>query len=238
MSLIEQGIKDSATTLKCRITFTEELLGTAPADEELYKTWVASKAPDASTLEDEVATLGVDEAADKTLTVFHKFTEDDAASGVCTPEQIGTPFLYDYTWKGLFKDNAKILKKIDGLKQFIPKAYRQETDGLVFVFPRKIALTHKDGTPITQNDMSVCHRPLRASTPMGERIALAHSETVPAGSMCEFEVCAMTPELALMAQACLEYGEYKGSGQWRNSGKGRYTIEFLDDAGNVIDPQA
>ena len=32
----------------------------------------------------------------------------------------------------------------------------------------------------------------------------------------------------------LDYGMYRGLGQWRNSGKGRMVWEELDDGGNVI----
>ena len=33
---------------------------------------------------------------------------------------------------------------------------------------------------------------------------------------------------------CLDYGIRRGLAQWRNSGKGRYVWEELDDDGNVI----
>ena len=78
-------------TLKIRITFIEPILGTASANEDIYREFIASKAPDASTTEEEVAALGVEEYAEKQMTVFPR-TED------------GVPFLYDYQIKGFFKD--------------------------------------------------------------------------------------------------------------------------------------
>ena len=61
--------------IKVRITFTEEVLGTSPANEEVYKDFIASKSPDASTLEDEVAAIGVDEVTEKSMTIFPKMAD-------------------------------------------------------------------------------------------------------------------------------------------------------------------
>ena len=44
--------------LKVRITFKQGILGTLTGDKDAYKNFIASKSPDASTLEDEVANLG------------------------------------------------------------------------------------------------------------------------------------------------------------------------------------
>lgn len=76
--------------------------------------------------------------------------------------------------------------------------------------------------------MGIIQRPLRASTAQGERIALASSETVPAGSSIEFDIdvfdIAMIPGIV----ECLDYGVYRGLGQWRNSGKGLFTYTIID----------
>lgn len=57
-------------TIKVKITFIEPVLGTWPANPNVAREFIASKSPDASTIEDEVATLGADAAADKAMTVF------------------------------------------------------------------------------------------------------------------------------------------------------------------------
>ena len=41
--------------LKVRLTFIEPILGTCPSNGDVYRDFIASKAPDASTIEDEVA---------------------------------------------------------------------------------------------------------------------------------------------------------------------------------------
>ena len=50
-------------TIKVKLTFTEPLLGTWPANPNVAREYIASKGPDASTIEDEVAALGADAAA-------------------------------------------------------------------------------------------------------------------------------------------------------------------------------
>jgi hypothetical protein len=41
-------------TLKVKLTLSEGLLGTATSDPEIYKAHIASKAPDAGTIEDDL----------------------------------------------------------------------------------------------------------------------------------------------------------------------------------------
>ena len=82
--------------------------------------------------------------------------------------------------------------------------------------------------------MGDCQRPLRASGPSGERVALAHSETVPAGSYIEFTIEMWTDDLEKVVRECLDYGARRGLGQWRNSGKGTFYWEELDENGVSI----
>ena len=68
----------------------------------------------------------------------------------------------------------------------------------------------------------------------GERVALANSESIPAGAWIEFTVQCLTDGLAGAVTEWLDYGMLRGLGQWRNSGKGRYLWDWLDEKGNVI----
>lgn len=218
------------STLKVRLTFTEELLGTASSDPEIHATFIASKGPDAKTLKEEIEALGENAVVEKTMTVFAR----NAAGG---------PTLWDYQIKGFFKDACGLLARAKGSKSGALTAYKKIIDGLVFVFPRGLSLILPEGgeigldTTLTVDGKKVvigqCHRPLRAQTAQGERIALAHSETVPIGTTVEFEIRAM--ELAaskVTIDECikewLDYGILRGLGQWRSSGKGRYKWEKLD----------
>ena len=71
-----------------------------------------------------------------------------------------------------------------------------------------------------------CQRPLRAQTAQGERVSLANSEEIPAGATCEFEVLCMDDTHEKAVYEWLDYGELRGIGQWRNSGKGRFVYEI------------
>ena len=194
--------------IKVRITFLEELLGSQSANEELQRDYIASKAPDAATIEDEVAAVGVDEVADKAMTIFPKMAD-------------GTPFIYDYQIRGFFKEACGALKKVEKTESSKIKAHKKLIDNLVFVEPRQI--------PIDMHGMKMgkCERPLRAATPMGERIALASSESVPEGSTVEFDVIFLNNKDSEILTEWLGYGAFKGFLQWRNSGKGKFTYEII-----------
>ena len=100
------------------------------------------------------------------------------------------------------------------------KAYKKIIDGCIFPQPRKIEI-HMNG------EMGNCQRPLRAQTAQGERIALANSEAVPAGSWIEFNVVCLSDAYEKAVREWLDYGQFKGIGQWRNSGMGRFTWEEI-----------
>ena len=207
------------TTLKFRINFIEGLLGTAPNDEDVYKNFIASKAPDAKPIEDEIAAVGVDEVAERGMTVFPRDPD-------------GNPILFDYQIKGFFKDACGMLSRLTEKDESGKKktknesgkisAYKKVIDVLIFVEPRMI--------PIQINgEVGICQRPLRASTAQGDRVALAMSEEIPAGSSVEFTVRCLDDNNAKAVREWMEYGVLRGIGQWRNSGKGRFTFEEISE---------
>lgn len=200
--------------MKIKITLNEEMLGMSPANTDIYREYIASKSPNAMTIEEEVAAVGVDEAEEKKMTIFPKLED-------------GTPFIWDYQLKGFFKDTCQMLSKAgkagyDGGKACAAlKAYKKSIDGLLFVSPRKIPVK-------LSGEIGYCSRPLRAMTMQGERISLAKSETCPAGSTIEFEVTCLDEKLEKMVIECLNYGSMRGLGQWRNSGKGVFEWEQIE----------
>lgn len=207
--------------LNIKLTFTESLLGTSPADEAIYSRFIGAKAPDAATLPEEVAALGSDAIVERGTTVFPR-TED------------GKPFIYDYQIKGFFKDACSMLQRLTGKDPETGKkkkavnesgkltAYKKIIDGLIFPKPRKIVLDLPEGKGIT-----ICQRPLRAQTAQGERVALSSSEEVPAGTTCEFSVVLLDESHEKVVREWLDYGALRGIGQWRNSGKGAFTWEEI-----------
>lgn len=199
--------------MKVKITLLEEVLGSSPSNEELLATYIASKAPTGDLTAEEVDNIKAQNAEDR-VTVFPKTAD-------------GTPFIYDYQIKGMFKDSCKALATAGkagypgGKHCAALKAYKKAIDGLIFVSPREIPYN------LHGLKMGFCERPLRAQTPMGERVSIAKSETVPAGSTIEFEVTCLDTKLEDVVRECFDYGTLRGLGQWRNSGKGRFTWEEL-----------
>lgn len=195
-------------TLTVKVTFDEEILGTASGNPEIHKEYIASNAPDALTMKEEVEAIGTEEVFEKSMTVFPRGKD-------------GRPIVWDYQWKGFFKDAFGSLKKIPDSACGKVKAYKKEIDGLIFVSPRMIPIDF-------EGEVGVCQRPLRAQTAQGERIALASSETVPAGSSMTFDIQMLVDGHEKAILEALEYGRLRGFGQWRNSGKGRFHYEILD----------
>ena len=194
-------------TLKVKITLLEAMLGTAPGNKELYSTYIEAKRADRDGEEPEVDTLPVVEQLEQGTTVFHRMPN-------------GNPMMYDYQFKGMFKDACGCLRRVPDTESSKMKAYKKEIDGLIFVAPRKVEIAIPAGTGIT-----ITERSLRAQTAQGERIALARSETVAAGSVIRIEVMMLKESLEKSVREWLDYGKLRGLGQWRNSGMGIYSWE-------------
>lgn len=196
------------TIYRVEVTFTEPMLGGAPLNAEIYSNYIATKKADASPTEpltdveiaEELDTLP---EGDKGVTGFHR-------------DEQGNPFLYDYTWKGYFKEAAGFLRSIPTTESKGLTSYKKKIDGLLFVYPRRIPIILSG--PITLNQ-----RPLRAETMQGPRVTLACSEQVPAGSRVVFEVVSLADSIMSeeLIREWLEYGMVKGFGQWRNASWGR-----------------
>ena len=195
--------------LKVKVTMFEEILGTASANPEIHEEFIASKAPDAPSREEEVAAIGADEVFEKGMTVFPR-------------DKDGNPIAWDYQWKGFFKDACGALRKVPGTACSKIKAFKKEIDGLIFPEPRQIPI-------LFNGDMGICQRPLRCQTAQGERIALASSESIPAGATMTFDIRMLLPEHEKAIREMLNYGQLRGFGQWRNSGKGRFLYEVLEE---------
>ena len=192
-------------TVKFRVELLEEMLGTASANPELYEEFIASKCA-AGGNEDEAQTLpDVEESIQKGTTVFHRLED-------------GSPFVYDYQIKGFFKDACSMMNRYKP-KKYQVRAYKKVIDGLIFPAPRKIKIELPEG-----GEVGICQRPLRAQTAQGERVSLARSESVPAGSVLRFEVTCLDDSIKSHLLEWMKYGELRGLGQWRNSGKGRFTF--------------
>ena len=195
---------------KLKATFMEGLLGTKPNDEDIHQTYIASKREGGSAkdeLDAEAKALADIERLEKGMTIFHRDAQ-------------GRPMIWDYQIKGFLKDAIKALRRDPKSACASLKNYKGVIDGSVFVKPRQIVLQLPQGTEI-----GTCSRPLRASTPMGERVAIAKSEEAPPGTVIEFDVLELCPGISDALAECWEYAQLRFLGAWRNSGKGTAIVE-------------
>lgn len=203
-------------TMRVKLTFLEPVLGSSPNNEEIYTEFIGSKAKDAPSLAEEVEALGDDVVAEKGTTVFPR-------------DEDGTPIFWNYQIEGFFKGTAGFLRTVPGTRSSKVKAYKKNIDGRIFV-EGDISETNKTGRKIRIKDafpMDLFQRPLRASTPQGERVSLACSERIPEGASCEFNITCLVDEDMEMVKEWLDFGKRNGLGQFRNSGHGRFVWEEI-----------
>lgn len=206
-------------TRRIKITLIDEMLGTNPGEKKVHEKFINSKAPDAETREQELEHLAPEEMVSKEMTVFYRKPGD--------PDTIQLPCYHLY---GFFKSACGFLKRVEGTESSKIKAYKKIIDGLIKCYPdsknkrgRFIDLQLPDGATIGN-----CQRPLRAQTMQGERVALANSETVPAGTSFEVDIVCWDKKVWPAIEEWLDYGEMNGLGQWRSSGKGAFIWEYVN----------
>ena len=202
-------------TRKYELTLAEEMLGGQPNKENVHREFIASKAPDAAKRDEEIAAIGADEFERREMTVF--------------PRVDGHPGMWDYQLKGFMKDACGMLRGVPGSESARVKSYKKRIDGLIFVKERFVPFK-LDGIFIDAHKAGLgeCPRILRAETMQGPRTTPANSETVPAGCTLEFGVTCLDESLFAAVEEWLDYGALRGFGQWRNSGKGKFTWEVVD----------
>ena len=192
--------------LKVKLTFPRGLLGTQTGDPDIYRSFIGSKAPDAPTMEEEVANLGTEEVIEKGKTFF--------------PQKDGKRFIYDYQLRGFFKSACSALNKVNGTLSSKIKAYKKHVDLRVFVKDRENYIENYD-------TVEECQRPLRCQTMQGERISIAISEKIPEGATCNFTIRVLNEDDIPLVKEWLDYGQFNGLLQWRNSGIGCFTWKEL-----------
>jgi hypothetical protein len=190
-----------STWYQVELEFTERVLGTVPANKEIYSSYIASKAADLGLAEEEVETVQTLE--DKGHTGFHK---DDKGC-----------FIYNYMMKGFLCESARTNKTFGVLKQLQDKFKRH-----VFVQPRRIRLPEPSG---------VLERPLRAQTALGPRVCLARSDYLAEGTKIKFEVEILDVAGITKGclEQVLDYGSRIGLGQWRSGGFGTFLVLKLEE---------
>jgi hypothetical protein len=199
--------------MKIKLTLTQEMLGTKALNAQIFGDFIASKRPGGPASDEienaELAQEAADKAEASGTSIFHR-----------QEEQLG---IYDYQIKGFFKDAASAMNRFDkeyrmGMEKLT--AFKSKIDSCIFVRPRFIVFKLPKGL-----EVGICERPIRADTAQGPRVGLCRSETVPQGTELVIDVAVMSKDLKPYVEMWLDYGQLRGLGQWRNSGKGTFTWE-------------
>ena len=194
------------TEVTYELTINEQMLGSKPSNEEVFTDYIAANKQDGVDPEELAAAKEAEERVKESMTVFHRMEDGK------------TPMIWNYQIKGMMKDACGGLRRVPGTLSSQVKAYKSVIDSTIFVEPRKIPLHLPEG-----GSVGVLERPLRAETMQGPRVALAKSETVPAGTKIEFTVKFLVPSMEKLFEEWLDYGALRGLGQWRNGGYGTFT---------------
>lgn len=232
-------------SLVVRITLEEEMLGMSPDNPEIFSEFIAKNAPDAPSREEEMVALMNDVEPEEAEEILI-----EKGTTIFPKDEDGIPILWNYQCKGFCKDVCGMLRRAEGTLSSDLAAHKKVIDGLIFPKPRMIRLVLPEGGKI-----GYCQRPLRAQTAKGEITALVNSETVPEGTTLEveikyYELKGKAPKAmkkkgkdvkeengepamskSKMRETIIEwldYGELRGLGQWRNSGKGVFSYEILE----------
>lgn len=211
---------------KVRLRTVQDTLGTTPKNPEFFEAYVASKAGDIN-VEDEYETLPqtAEDIAEDRSTGFHIWRHED------WPRPM--PIVYDYMIQGFCAASIRALQKEQNAGKHASKvrAHQQEVRRHLHVFPRRIPIENaKFNEPNT--------RPIRASTPKGERVSLISSDSIAPGATLNFWMLVMGEKLTdEVINEILWYGRIQGLLQWRNAGYGRfkYEIEEVDLDMELID---
>lgn len=202
-----------------RLTGISPLLGSQPADKEIRKNYIASKAPDAD--------------AENAL-----LPEEDMTGVTVFLRDGGSLCLMGYVVNGYLKESIAAMGLENGVKMPASKVDKYafcksvepiSTTGLETLHLRRGV------DAITEPDR-VLERPLRGMTMQGPRIALASSELVDLPWSIEVKIALLENAGTKQSKAltwdviedALAYGQFRGLGQWRNGGYGRFTVERID----------
>lgn len=190
------------------ITGLTPVLGAQAANPNVHSEYIAAKAATLAKAEEETAMLPED-LEKKGMTVYLR--DGDA---LCISAHV---------IKGFLKEALTTLKSQIGIV-----APASKVDNYVMITPAYIRFA-RGGEPITQPSR-IFERPLRAMTTQGPRTSVAASETIDTDWALTFTVHLLDNPASPKSRAltfdvieeALEYGAFKGIGQWRNAQYGQF----------------
>lgn len=216
-----------------KITFTEPVLGSDSGNKNIQEEFISSKADTTEKILEELATIPVQEQIEKSMTIFP-----------C--DEVGL-LVWDYQIRGSIKEALNALMELGEAPAVLnPWNISKIVDNFVYVTSRRNYLMNPETNKPWQKAPSTLQRPLRGRTMQGERIALANSEMLPAGTWfeCQFKCLVGATEPtegkngkkkrgslacvdAEVIQDCLNFNGARGWGQWRGGGFGTFKWEKI-----------
>ena len=190
-----------------KLTLTTDQLGTVPKTQEIYDSYIKTRAKGKETKDEFASPLQESEVSAREAKGWTGFMMEN-----------GKPFVMDYFIRGFMKNAGNVLKAELGIKNL-----RSKIDNYLFIFPRKIFFKGTMGD-------SPLERPLRAQTAQGPRVSLVRSDVIQEGATLEFEIHVPYPcEIKEKhVKGMLDYGKYQGLGQFRNGGYGRFEYKLTE----------
>ncbi len=220
------------------VKFDTEILGTAPADPDVYtdfivsKKFAAAKALDKKGMLSQETKKAIAEEKDELTREEIEALPEDAEKGITVFRRHPlnkSLVLPDYMWRGFLKAASQSTGDANGKTW----GMAGKIDRFVFITdasgrPMRWVPLLRDGAEITEPD-GTFSRPLRAETQQGPRVTLAKSELLEAGIESDFYITVLPlgfekAQLGIETLTkWLEFGMYSGCGQFRNGGYGRFT---------------
>jgi len=189
------------------------ILGSQPADPEVRTRFLANEVEKAKA-DEEASKLPIDQQK-RNLTVFLR---DDGCVCIC-----------DYVIKGFLKEAISVLKT-----QVKVANGKSKIDNSVLIEPAYLRFCrHDEDLDVADGDLE---RPLRAMTMQGPRVSVTASEYIDAPWTLTFTISLLEGEKTARSEALtfdvietlLDYGSFKGLGQWRNAQNGRFSWERVE----------
>lgn len=190
------------------------ILGSQPADPEVRTRFLANEVEKAKA-DEEASKLPIDQQK-RNLTVFLR---DDGCVCIC-----------DYVIKGFLKEAISVLKT-----QVKVANGKSKIDNSVLIEPAYLRFT-RGGEELDVADGDL-ERPLRAMTMQGPRVSVTASEYIDPEWELTFTISLLEGEKTARSEALtfdvietlLDYGSFKGLGQWRNAQNGRFSWERVKE---------
>lgn len=242
-------LEDTRLIMHVKVTFIADVLGTASADPDIHGTYVASKIKKKQRIAEKLIRHQLtDEEKDERVRqeledVMNADPNQEVAKGktVFPRNDKGEPILFDYQVKGFFKSACGYLRTVPESESHNYKSYRSRIDQGIFVYSDagKAHMAFDSGVMedkevreiVIHSDKPVgdCQRPLRASTPQGDRVAISDSDSIAAGAWMIFDIVSLGGEKDReMIEEWLDYGAFNGIGGWRNARHGSFIWEYVD----------